>query len=114
MRYLFKTDTTMKEYNCNNYWIDRDYIKELVIEAKDVNEALMKYVESVEKNNYINISKNAIRNKRFMYRDNPTTKQVGFVLTGETEIDYKKQFVDLWIEIFILSRPSFKEVKVYE
>ena len=103
--YLFKTSTTMKEYNRKNYWIDRDYInKDYTIKANDVKDALQLYVEQVNKDFYDIISKTALKNKQPMYIDtNDGAKQVGYVITGKTLIDnnhgFVEQYIDLWIEI---------------
>lgn len=104
--YLFKTQTTMKPYNNKHYWIDSNYIGDYYIKANNVEEALINYVEKVNNAYYGVISKNALKNKQPMYIDtNEGTKQVGYVITGSTDIDkgdytgFTKQFIDLWIDI---------------
>lgn len=103
--YLFKTNTTMKEYNRKNYWVDRDYIgKEYTIKANNVEEALQLYAKEVNGDYYDIISDSALKNKQPMYIDTKEgTKQIGYVITGNILIDngyrYIKQYVDLWIEI---------------
>lgn len=100
--YIFKTAVTMKEYNQEKYWIDKDIIKTYYITAENVKEALKKYVENVTTGFYamVEISKNAIKNKQPMYCDTTTgTKQIGYVLTGKTDIDNKTQYVNLWVNI---------------
>lgn len=105
--YLFKTETTMKEYNRSKYWIDRDYIaKDIYIKADNVDSALCQYVEQINNDYGDIISKNAVKTRQAMYIDTKEgeTKQVGYVLTASIDFDndhYKwtKQFVDLWITI---------------
>lgn len=65
------------------------------------------YRERVEEKHFINISKNAIKNKSEMFADlsNGSVKQVGYVITGKTEFDrgdysgYSTQYIDLWVTI---------------
>ena len=38
--YLFKTTATMKECNNKKWWIDSDVVREIEIEAENVNTAL--------------------------------------------------------------------------
>lgn len=104
MRYRLETNTTMKDYNSKKYWIDRDYIKAFETEADTVFDAIKNYQLFVSDNYYIFVSNNAIRNKSNMYIDTPEgVKQVGYVLTGSTDIltdnGYRKQFIDLWVTI---------------
>ena len=64
----------------------------------------------VEEKHYINITKNAIKNKSEMFVDlsDGSVKQVGYVITGKTEFDrgdysgYSTQYIDLWITILIV------------
>lgn len=72
--YLFKTTTTMKEYNNKKWWIDSDVVKEIEIEAENVNTALKEYQKEVTEKFYIEISDNAIKNKNPMYIDTDTGK----------------------------------------
>lgn len=57
--YEIKTITTMKPYNNKNWWIDRDYIKPVIVKANNPKEALRAYCINVMDNNYIEISKTA-------------------------------------------------------
>lgn len=116
--FLFHTIATMKEYNRENWWIDRDIIKQIKIDAETLKEALNKYQEIVNENYTINISNNAIKNKQPMFIDckDGSTKQVGFVITGKDEYfrdDNKNrwttQFIDLWIDINEISTANFAE-----
>lgn len=107
MNYIFRTQTTMKEYNHKKWYIDSDIISEKRISADSVENALEIYREQVEEEHYISISKNAIKNKSEMFVDMPDgdAKQVGYVITGKTEFDkgdytgYSTQYVDLWVTI---------------
>ena len=58
--YQFYTSVTMKEYNREKYWIDRDYISTYKAEAETLAEALEKYAEHCKKTFYRHIKK---RNK---------------------------------------------------
>lgn len=117
MKYLFKTQTTMKDYNNNKYWVDRDIIDDITIQASDLKEALETYKNYVYNSNYITVSNNAIKNKNNMYIDlkDGTSKQTGYVLTASMDIDtnrgYTKQFIDLWIEILKIENINFEEVE---
>ena len=113
MKYIFKTTTTMKPYNKNNWWIDKDIVAPARIEADNIQKALEQYCNIVQDKNYITISKNAIRNKKSMYIDTENGPQkIGYVITGKTEFEnrenqkYSAQYIDLWIEI-ITTIPTF-------
>lgn len=47
--YIFKTTTTMKEYNFKKWWIDGDIITEKRITAANLAAALEKYREIIER-----------------------------------------------------------------
>lgn len=107
MNYIFKTTATMKEYNNKKWYIDGGIVSDMRINADSVENALEIYREQVEEKHYINISKNAIKNKSEMFADlsNGSVKQVGYVITGKTEFDrgdysgYSTQYIDLWVTI---------------
>lgn len=107
MNYIFKTTATMKEYNNKKWYIDGGIVSDMRINADSVENALEIYREQVEEKHYINISKNAIKNKSEMFTDLPdgSVKQVGYVITGKTEFDrgdysgYSTQYIDLWVTI---------------
>lgn len=111
--YIFKTTTTMKKYNNKKWYIDSDVIPEFQIKTTSINEALLKYKEFVYKEGIINISDNALKTKQKMYVDTiDGSKQVGYVITGQTEIlckNYKwsKQYIDLWVRIFTVVDTEF-------
>lgn len=89
MNYIFKTTATMKEYNNKKWYIDGGIVSDMRINADSVENALEIYREWVEEKHYINISKNAIKNKSEMFVDlsDGSVKQVGYVITGKTEFD---------------------------
>lgn len=118
MKYLFNTVTTMKPYNRDKYWIDRNYVTDKTILAADLQEALRIYREKVNDDMCIEISRNALKEKQPMYRDRKSGEsvQVGYVITGKTEIqtdDYRNpwstQYVDLWVEIVEIHDIDFPE-----
>ena len=97
----------MKEYNHKKWFIDADIISDMCMNADSVENALEIYRERVKEKNYIDISKNAMKNKSEMFVDlsDGSVKQVGYVITGKTEFDrgdysgYSTQYIDLWITI---------------
>jgi len=103
MRYFFKTYTTVKEHYNDKYWIDNSIIKDIAIESESLEKAIEHYAEIVGKECYINISKNAVRKKKNIYRDNikGESMQVGYIFTGKTDIENKTVYLDLWVEIYI-------------
>lgn len=82
-------------------------VSDMRINADSVENALEIYRERVEEKHFINISKNAIKNKSEMFADlsDGSVKQVGYVITGKTEFDrgdysgYSTQYIDLWVTI---------------
>ena len=115
--FIFKTTATMKDYNCEKWWIDSSIVGEIHISAENIREALEKYRAIVEEKHHITISNNAIKNKSKMYVDTPTgeAKQVGYVITGKTEMQddfyrWSAQYVDLWVEIITVVNTDFGEV----
>lgn len=114
MRYLFNTTTTMKEYNHEKWWIESDIIKQLEIESDSLKNALAEYKNKVKEKYYIEISKNAIKNKQPIYIDTPegNSKQTGYIITAKTEFldnNYKwtTQYIDLWIDILTVHKTEF-------
>lgn len=114
-KYLFKTTTTMKEYNNKRWWIDSNIVKDKYITAENLTEALEKYRESVKEDEYILISKTAMKNKNPMYIDtlDGETKQVGYVITAKTEFEdrenykWSEQYIDLWVNILTIEETEF-------
>ena len=112
MIYTFNTTATMKPYNEKQWWIDSNYIREITVEADDIETALNEYKRIVEDKYCATISNNAIKNKRPMFIDdkNGETKQVGFVITGKTDFQddsgsWSEQYIDLWVDVAILVSP---------
>lgn len=114
-RYMFRTTATMKEYNRRQWYINPDVIPTKYIDESNLSEALDQYAWSVSTNEYIDISKNALRNKQPMFIDMPEgPRQVGYVITGKTEMQrddgsWTTQYIDLWISIDIITRADFQE-----
>lgn len=114
--YIFKTTTTMKEYNFKKWWIDGDIITEKRITAANLAAALEKYREMVADSHYITISRNALKTKEPMYIDTPTgAKQCGYVITGKMDFqkdsgEWVSQYIDLWVSILTIIDTDFEEV----
>lgn len=113
--YIFKTTTTMKEYNNKKWWIDPDSIPEMKIQAENLREALLEYKNRAYETDFVKISNNALKNKKAMYVDTSNeAKQVGYVITGKTEFEdrdnYKcsKQYIDLWVTILTVADTDFE------
>ena len=115
--YRFETSTTMKPYNNEKWWIDSGIVRPVEVQAETLTEALNLWRNIVTERDYIEISRNAIRNKQPMYRDynDGRTEQVGYVITGKTEFDkgdytgYCSQYIELWVSIYIIEAPNFEE-----
>lgn len=114
--YIFKTVTTMKEYNNKKWWIDSDIIREIKVNADNVAAALVQYAEKVKDKFYIDISRNAIKNKSPMYIDTPSgeAKQIGYVITGKTDFqrdsgEWVAQYIDLWVSVLTVIDTDFEE-----
>lgn len=113
--YIFKTTTTMKEYNNKKWWIDPDSIREMRIQAKNIEDAVLKYKYMVFFDARIDISDNALKTKEPMYVDTQDgVKQVGYVITGRASFfenidNYKlsKQYIDLWVTILTVVDTDF-------
>lgn len=116
MLYSFKTSTTLKEKDREKWWMDNNLVKTIELEASNLCEALEKYREIVNYEDYVHISKNAIQKKQSMYMDikpGGQSKQIGYVINGSTCFerengDLVNKFIDLWIEIRIVSYPTFE------
>lgn len=108
MKYLFKSNTTMKKHNMDKYWIMSDIIPVLEIEADTLNKAIESFADIVNNKYLIEISNNAIKHKQNMYIDSPEgSKQTGYVLTGRTDFEnngqWVSQYIDIWTEIKTLT-----------
>ena len=111
--YLFETTTTMKEYNCEKWWIDGNIVKRMRIDAENMTGALKEYQKRVD-DDFITISDNAIKNKQPMYIDGSDGPiQTGYVITGSMYFDNgngycdSKQYIDLWVNISVVSPADF-------
>ena len=117
MEYIIKTDTCMKPYNSKKWWIMRDYIKQITVEAGSADEALEKWREEVVNDYCVEITRNGMKHKQPMYRDRKdgSAKQVGWVITGRSEFmddekyRWSKQYIDLWVEIITVVDTDFGE-----
>ena len=114
MKYIFKTSATMKDYNRDKWWIDRGIIGEKIIAADRTAEALYIYAKLVESDDYITITKNALKNKKAMYIDNESgeAEQCGYVITASQDFQdddgkVSKQYIDLWITILTVVPTKF-------
>ena len=115
-KFRFETTATMKPYNNSKWWIDRDLVRPIEIDAEDVKTALAEWREKVQSRDYIEISKNALNEKQSMYIDAPdgTCEQIGYVITGTTMFDksdysgYSYQFIDLWVKIVEIVKVDFE------
>lgn len=113
--YRFETNTTMKEYNNEKWWIDSGIIRPVEVEADNIENALQLWKNEVETRDYIKISNNALRTRKAMYIDdrNGNAIQIGYVITGKTEFEkdnyagYSTQYIDLWTKIEIVTIPNF-------
>ena len=104
----------MKEYNNKKWWIDPDSIREMRIQAKNIEDALLKYKYMVFFDARIDISDNALKTKEPMYVDTQDgVKQVGYVITGKTYFEnidnykWSKQYIDLWVTILTVVDTDF-------
>lgn len=116
-KFLFKTKSTMKEYNCQKWWIDSGIIPEMIINAETLEQALTEYQKRVIEQHYINISDNAMKNKSEMYIDSESGAiQTGYVITAKCDFEdrdnykYVQQYIELWISINIIYNPFTYEV----
>lgn len=113
-RYLFQTTATMKDYNCEKYWVDSKLVGDKYINAENVNQALWEYKKLAERKDCVEISDNALKTKRPMYIEkvDGSCKQVGYVITARSDFydnDYKSstQFIDLWVNILTVVDTEF-------
>ena len=114
MKYIIKTNATMKEYDNKKWWIDKNIITEKTIVAGSVADALKNYQKEVADRHYIFISDNALKNKEPMYIDTKNgVKQVGYVMTAKTDFsddygNWKSKYIDLWVEIITVIDTEFE------
>ena len=120
MKFQLKTDATMKPYNNKKWWIDSGIVGEILVDAENIQKALEQYAEAVREKYYIDISKNALKNKEPIYRDsaNGEPTQCGYIITAKTDFnnDYQgwvSQYIDLWVTVAVVVNP-FAEAKLEE
>lgn len=110
MRELFNNVRSwgkLEDYNRKKWFIDKDSVPEMCINADTVELALSVYRERVNEHGIVSVSDNAIKNKAEMFVDMPggSVKQVGYVITGKAEFDkgdysgWSTQYIDLWVTI---------------
>ena len=110
--YLITTKTYMKDYYNGDFWIDENIVGSVRIEAGSTGEALDLFIDKTLEIGFVNVSKNALKNKRPIYNDIMGNVQIGWCITGSVlfENEYsmeKKKYVDLWVEIEEVSIPEF-------
>lgn len=115
MKFIFKTTTTMKEYNARKWYIDPGIVREIQITADNLPAALEQYREIVEEKHYISISAHAIKHHKPMYIDTQDgAKQIGFVITGKADFEDRKnykwsaQYVNLWVTVLTVIDTIFE------
>ena len=116
MIYSFNTSAALKEKDREKWWLDEDLVKTIELEANNLMEALEKYREIVNDTYDVQISKNAMHKKENMYMDikpGGRSKQIGYVITGSTSFErehggFVNKFIDLWVEIRVVSYPAFE------
>jgi hypothetical protein len=112
-KYIFKTSATMKEHSCRKWWIDPKYIRDITIEAENLDKAIEDYRKVVENNYGTSISNNAIKMKEAMYIDTKNgPKQIGYIFTGKTDFDdnhgnWIAKYIDLWVTILTVVDTDF-------
>lgn len=115
MKYVFDTTTTMKSYNSKKWWIERDIINQIKVEADNLRNALELYREIVNSKYSVYISENALKHKddMFITDKDGNDRQIGYIITGSSDFDrgdysgYSKQYVDLWTSIYIIQDVDF-------
>lgn len=95
---------------------DRKYyyndIEPFTVRADDLQSALKEVVTSLEKNQYIEVTENAMNSKNEMYNDlkDGSTVQSGYVITAHAEFEninskWIKKVIELWMSISELANP---------
>ena len=116
--YLFKTAATVKEADQDNYWVDRDFIGKVEVKAENLTDALADYVNIINKEYDVKVSKTAIDRKNAMFVDrlNGETVQIGYVITGGYDFEladghkWVKKYIDLWVDVREVSIPNFSKI----
>lgn len=118
MTYRLETKATMKLYNSKKYWIDREVVKDMEIEADSVKQALEIWRGKCSSLYGVDVSDNALKRKEEMWQDIKDgdrihSRQVGWVITGKTMFQdddngYTEHYIDLWVEIKKVSYIDFE------
>ena len=75
--------------NSPDFWYSTDYIKDISVSVETIAEAREKYAEIIWNDYSIEISKTNQKRPKKMFMDTPNgQRQVGFVFTGMTDIDF--------------------------
>ena len=103
MLYEFKTYTTMKPYNHDKWFIMSDIVKDIEVEAENLDEAFEKWRDEVEG---VEVSKNALKTKEPIFNNDGEPN--GYIITasGMFNDDYKrwvKQYVECWVRVRTVS-----------
>lgn len=109
--YLITTRVYMKDFYNRDFWIDENIVRTRRIEAGSANEAFELFIEKIKELGIVDISKNALKNKRPVYIDlvgNVQIVQSGWCVMGSVLFENgKRKYMDLLIEIEKLSIPEF-------
>lgn len=110
--YLITAKAYMKDYCKGDFWIDENIIGSVRLEAGSVKEAFEIFIGKTRELGIIDISKNALKNKRPVYIDIMGNVQIGWCVTASTlfENGYstaKRKYINLWVEIEEISIPEF-------
>lgn len=113
--YLFRTACEMKHYNCDKWYIMRDYVKNIIINSESIKNALEQYRKILNDKYCISVSDNAMKRKEPIYGDESETGcaiQTGYILTGKTgfesrsyNIPYTEQYIEVWVTINTIANP---------
>lgn len=116
--YRLETKATMKHYNEAKYWIDRDILDAMEIEADSMKEALEIWRGKCSSLYGIEVSDNALKHKDEMWQDIKDgdrihSRQIGWVITGKMMFQdgdkgYIEQYIDLWVTIKEVSYVDFE------
>lgn len=113
MKFIFKTNLTMKPQDRDRWWID-DYVKNITIISENLKTALTKYRTYLEDENGILLSNNTLKKLEPIYCDdeNGNDKQIGYIFTGKTIFDnghgWTDKYIDVWTEILTIVDTDFE------
>lgn len=109
-KYMFNVDGI--EVVDKNYYHDSRFIETVYIESTNMDTALKGFLKILEEEYYINVSDNALKNKKNMYIGDCV--QVGYVITTSTYMEngdgrQVKKYMDLWLNIKTIDNPFINE-----